>query len=536
MTAASLLRTGLALTLLAASHSARAAFTYTAPAQCDDMTITWSGGTAPFSLLLAPKLDTPRNISIPSSAYNGTGGSYTFQLQLAEETTFLLVLSDATKFGSLGTTSELTVNSSGDSCDTSSPTSAFSMVFNTTNLQQCKDFAFTGFSGASKPITVHGLIPEGTTFDITIPSSASNSYSWNADVALGTTVMFVPEDNTGKFGTNSDFLGVGSSSSSSCLNSTSPGTTSSSSPSSQTSGASHTTTGSGGATTSAHSGNGTNVGTLSGIVVGVIMGVILTALAIFCFMHRRYRHKRIEHNPLAYKDPELDLLPGGGVGVAGGGAGTMYARDPEDRAETGGAAHYPLAPRRGAMATGGAGPEADYEPVPYVLPPGEQPSPEYAPTDAGRTSTSTQPLSIVTGGAPYGYGVNGPPSSAGGPSSYNAPGNKGAMAMMDRQNTSVAPNAPARFVVHEDAGSVEGGDDEEGEWSEEEEVVDLPPQYDSLGALIPPERRPSRRRSTRRQQGAGEAPEGSRPVSTVPPVQEADMESSAHGHAAGPSS
>ncbi|KAF8315708.1 hypothetical protein DL93DRAFT_2096702 [Clavulina sp. PMI_390] len=110
-------------------------------------------------------------------------------------------------------------------------------------------------------------------------------------------------------------------------------------------------------------------------------------------------------------------------------------------------------------------------------------------------STSTQPLSIVTGGAPYRYGVSGPPCSAGRPSSCNAPGNKGAMAMMDRQNTAVAPNATARFVVHENARSVEGGDDEKGKWSEEE-VVDLPPQYDSLDALIPPKRRPSHIGST----------------------------------------
>ncbi|KAF8278299.1 hypothetical protein DL93DRAFT_2234744 [Clavulina sp. PMI_390] len=86
---------------------------------------------------------------------------------------------------------------------------------------------------------------------------------------------------------------------------------------SQTAGASHTTS-LNGAMTPAQSGNKTNVGHLSGIVVGVIMGVNLTTLTIFCIMHRRYRHERIEHNPLVYKDPELNLLPVSSVGVTGG--------------------------------------------------------------------------------------------------------------------------------------------------------------------------------------------------------------------------
>lgn len=197
----------------------------------------------------------------------------------------------------------------------------------------------------------------------------------------------------------------------------------------------------------------------------------------------------------------IDLLPGGGG-----------RRDPEDGGD-GDAAHYPLAARRsGAQGAVGTGADADYEPVPYVLPPGE--GSDNGESDAhGRTSTSTRPLSrggesAILGGA------------------TSAAGSKSAMAMMDRQNTQFAPNAPARFLVHEDAGSVEGDDDDEGEYSEEE-VVDLPPQYNSLGVLISPERRPSRRRSTRRpMSGAsdGLAPGGAAgsrtETSPIPPIPE----------------
>lgn len=103
-----------------------------------------------FSFSNLQHLEPARNIDIPSSAYNGTAGSYTFQLSLATQLTFLIVLSDSTGFGSLGTTEKLTVNTGQSSCDTSTPSTAFNIAYNSTNLQQCRDFTFDGFSAASK--------------------------------------------------------------------------------------------------------------------------------------------------------------------------------------------------------------------------------------------------------------------------------------------------------------------------------------------------------------------------------------------------
>jgi hypothetical protein len=154
-------------------------FTYSAPTQCENFNIVWSGGSPPFSLLLAgvstgkcaylsslliahrnldadlrtrnlrSQEDTPaRNISIPSSAYDGSNGNYTLQLALPEELIFIAVLSDANGIGSLGITNELTVNTSTTTCNTT-VTPSFSVNF-TGNLQQCQDFTFTQFNAAAQ--------------------------------------------------------------------------------------------------------------------------------------------------------------------------------------------------------------------------------------------------------------------------------------------------------------------------------------------------------------------------------------------------
>ncbi len=83
------------------------------------------------------------------------------------------------------------------------------------------------------------------------------------------------------------------------------------------------------------------------------------------------------------------------------------------------------------------------------------------------------------------------------------------------QSNSTTANTPTRFILHTDGGSIMGSD-EGGD--EEEEIVELPPQYDSLGHVILPRRQVSRRlrRSQRRPTTEGEE------STSIPPPQVTD--------------
>lgn len=65
---------------------------------------------------------TPRNISIPSSAFSDGKGSYSFQLPMAKDSQMVLSMSDATGFNTGGSSNVLTVQASqGGSCNATDP-------------------------------------------------------------------------------------------------------------------------------------------------------------------------------------------------------------------------------------------------------------------------------------------------------------------------------------------------------------------------------------------------------------------------------
>jgi hypothetical protein len=252
---------------------------------------------------------------------------------------------------------------------------------------------------------------------------------------------------------------------------------------------------SGGVGSGSQSSHHSNTGAIVGGVVGGLaaLAIILATLCLFCVWRRNAERERIRRS--GFVDGEfaggknlrrkpIDLLAGGQTGSSG--------------VSDHGYALTATGPRTGEDGHG-HGQGSNLEPVPFVLPNDGSTSGhgnEYDPYGGG--SLRGRPMSD---GLESAAGA----SSAAGTSATMGERSKAAMASFDRQNTNFAPNAPARFLVHEDAGSLEGGDgeDDEGEYSEDE-VVDLPPQYNSLGVLVPPERRPSRRRSTRRPgEGAG---------------------------------
>jgi len=264
------------------------AFTFsvnsTAPDSCTNATVEWSGGTAPYSLLVTPSLNVPYNYSIPSSAFTNGQGSYSFQIPFSAGTEFVLTMSDATGFGSGGNSQILTVgNSSSGSCNTTGPGVDFTFQANSA-LTQCRTFTFSAYTGAVQPITILGIIPGGDSFTLS-PPSGSSSFDWTADVYNGTHLLFVVIDSEGRQGGSSTDMTVLASGDNSCINSTSPSSTEAPFPSATTSSGSSSTSDS-----SSSSGSTTSTGAIVGAVVGgLIFIAAVISLAFFCLRRRKER-------------------------------------------------------------------------------------------------------------------------------------------------------------------------------------------------------------------------------------------------------
>ncbi|KAG8953084.1 hypothetical protein FRC04_003031 [Tulasnella sp. 424] len=409
-------------------------FSYSAPTQCGALTLNWTGGTAPFSVLITPAYDVPRNISIPAGAFTNGQGSYTISpFPIVSQKQFLLTMSDGTGFGSGGTSDLLTVADpvGGATCDTTVPSVAFDFQLNTA-LQQCRPYAISNFNLATQPVTIYGLIPLGSSFVLN-PPAGSTSYSWTANAKSGTRIVLTITDGQGRSGGSSDLLIVGASDDSSCINANSPASTITSQPSSAAASASktHAASRSGSsATTSAtaapdNSGKSSKGGIIAGAIIGVVVLVLLIGSLIW-FLMRRHRKKTDSPHVSTQFRKRRSLMPIDSI-----------PNEPSTTHETG----------------------RHYEAEPYVLP-------------ASTIATSTQ--------APSEGGYYPP----GRPESESADGNRyvpaGAASSSHTSKYSEAfsgrggpPNTPARFVLHTDAGEIPEA---------EEEVVELPPQYTSLTA------------------------------------------------------
>jgi len=183
-------------------------------------------------------------------------------------------MSDGTGFGSGGTSQILTVGSSvtGASCNTTDPGTGFTYELPSA-LQQCDSYTFDGYDNATQPITIYGLIPGGQTTIMNPPHGPS--YEWTADVAAGTTMVFLMIDSTGRQGGSSDILTVASSGDSTCLNAQSPTSTASSS----TSRTGHPVAT---ATASAHVSVGVSVGAIAGTALGALIALaVMVTLGLF---------------------------------------------------------------------------------------------------------------------------------------------------------------------------------------------------------------------------------------------------------------
>jgi len=253
-----------------------------APTQCGSLNITWTGGQAPFKIMVTPAFDVPMTVDVPSSAFTNNKGVYQISpFPFYNQTRFVVTMSDATGFGTGGTSNLFTVGLpvGSASCGIYSPTLAYTFSL-PSSLQQCSPYAFTQYDGAALPVTVTGLIPSGNSFTVQSPSSGTN-FSWTADVATGTTIIFTMTDAQGRSGGSSDTMNVAASNVNNCLNSASPSSTTNQSPSSTSPVTSPTS--------SNTSSTGVATSTIVGAAVGAGIGVAAIASLVVWYLNRRRR-------------------------------------------------------------------------------------------------------------------------------------------------------------------------------------------------------------------------------------------------------
>ncbi|WVQ75464.1 hypothetical protein IAR50_005089 [Cryptococcus sp. DSM 104548] len=481
------------LALLAASllipHTLAFSFSTSTPTQCSNLTVQWTGGTAPFYLLFVPVEEVTsghiENITIPDGLTSPY--SYSFTLDQPSGLDFVLAMSDSTGFGSGGSTSVLTVGSSDNtSCLPSTIDADFYFSLNPdSNPSSCSTMSISWPSNTTDPTNLYGIVPHGSAWRIPIDESGT-SYDWTVDIASGTQFLLLMSD-AGQYqtGGSTDLYTV-QSGSTDCLDVDSPssvagGTTSTSSASASTasvSGVGGSSSGGGsGGSGDLSGGSSSHTGAIvGGTLGGVACLVLLGLLAFFCL--RRQARRKPDNEGLSAKPYSVthekakrrrtvDLGADGGEGEAEREerdvGGEVYQLSPFRYPSPPDAAAGPGA----ASVTDAARPTQEGKIQPFVAPSHTRPSMESTPgaTPPGQTATSSGEVdrrasTRKTGTAPA------PTASAQALAAFSG------QSQQDGQGEAEETEPERRVVQHEDAGQVE----------------ELPPAYNQLRARNPDER------------------------------------------------
>ncbi|KZO97872.1 hypothetical protein CALVIDRAFT_535970 [Calocera viscosa TUFC12733] len=284
------------------------AFTFTineAPTQCGQLTLNWTGGIAPYevTLLTLNGINTTTAIWTDSVIdTNITTDSWTTTVKFPAGLNFTLVLSDATGFGTGGTSQIYTVaNSTDSSClpATLIPLQFFFELENNTRIVQCDQINFQISGAVALPVTLRGIVPGGESWQYVTPAFlTSNNWppgwnakqmNWTLQLSQGTQVAFMLGDQTGPgSGGVTQLLTVSAGSSSSCLSDGYFSSTAApaagaieTSPASASSG-----------TTSGSSASTSHTGAIVGGVIGGLAGIVLLTGAVMFLMRRYNKRKR----------------------------------------------------------------------------------------------------------------------------------------------------------------------------------------------------------------------------------------------------
>ncbi|KAH7919542.1 hypothetical protein BV22DRAFT_1050964 [Leucogyrophana mollusca] len=293
--------------------------------QCDEFSVSWTGGQPPFELILVPEYTIFIEVPVPSSAFANNQGTASIQeLPLAQGKRFVAVMSDAIGFGSGGVSNIITVGGpvENNGCNTTAQSPKFYYDPSDT-LEQCSQYAFNYFNGAQQPVNVtaspsttfrpsqsclsvvsywQGLIPNGDSFVVQAPIASNYSYSWLVDVAAYTSLILYLTDSTGAQGGTTNFSSVAYSGDNHCLTGSYPSSTASAAP---------TTTGTPTASgTSATSSSGTSLST--GAIAGIAIGgaAILAAFAALLLCYHRHKGSPPPHSAQRRHDPAVNQVSG----------------------------------------------------------------------------------------------------------------------------------------------------------------------------------------------------------------------------------
>ncbi|KAL0578721.1 hypothetical protein V5O48_003277 [Marasmius crinis-equi] len=225
-------------------------FSHGTATQCDDLSLSWTGGSTPFYALLTPVRRALLHRRWNLQYYRPRCG-----LQLRAQ--YLVATVQV----------QLSYNNTDD------PRSS----------ESNRSFTFSGYSGAKQPVTILGVVPGGTSFVLN-PPNGPTSYDWIANVFNGTSMLFSMFDSQGRNGGTSDLKIVGASDDKSCINSNSPSSTMTEGPTS--------TSGSDSSSSASPSSSDTPIGAIAGTVIG---GLVFLAVAItlgLFFLRRRKSHSQ----------------------------------------------------------------------------------------------------------------------------------------------------------------------------------------------------------------------------------------------------
>ncbi|WVO15307.1 hypothetical protein L204_102963 [Cryptococcus depauperatus] len=281
--------------LILALHTKAFSFSTGTPTQCGNLTVQWDGGSPPFQLHLVPTVEVAgghiESITIPQELQK----PYTFSFNLDQPAglNFIMAMSDASGFGTGGTTPVLTVGSSDHSTCVPSMVNAdfFFSVSPNSNPQSCSSMSITWASNATDPTTLYGMIPHGTAFQIPIDDSGT-SKDWTVNIASGTQFLLMMRD-AGPYGTGgSTGLYTVQSGNTGCLNASSPASAASVAISTSSSAVNTASvSGVGGTSSGDSAGHGRSNGQKIGAIVGGTLGgffflVLLGLLLFFCIRRR----------------------------------------------------------------------------------------------------------------------------------------------------------------------------------------------------------------------------------------------------------
>ncbi|KAM6503585.1 hypothetical protein JOM56_000528 [Amanita muscaria] len=415
-----------------------------APQQCSNVSIsiTGSDGQPPYRVLVIPFGPTPlpNNTEVRKiidHSFTGDSTSTTFPINFPANSQFVAVVSDATGFGTGGTSVAAQITSSSDSsCFNAiqqvSPLFVFSIEPQNQIVQCQSTRIWWDNSTVQGTPNFLGVIPGGQSFSIpesqiTNVQSEGTGFSWTPSLRGGTTLMIVGGDDRGNGTAGSSFLVVssGTANNGSCLTNNSPSST----PGSPAGGSYPTSTS--GSGTGGGGGGGANVGAIVGGILGALAIVVVSVL-LFYFLRRREKNKS--------KDHPVDLINADEDEEAG----------PPD-------INVP-----GSRSSRNELPEF-YRPEPYLV----AESDRHTETTSMRSGERSRRISTVTSQPEtmsqigFGYGDPSVGSSSG------------------RKGLTPRPYRAVNIVQHEDAGPSEAPVD-----GEEAETIELPPAYTNLRSQV----------------------------------------------------